>query len=138
MVTQVLGLGEPEPDTCTVPLQTGDWLVLCSDGLNDELTDAEISEELIAAQGDVNSVAERLIQRALNHGGRDNVSVIAVEYDGPSAPIAAMQAEPSDQESEAAGSWLSALGEVVRSPLALGIGAAIVVFIVFVLLTKGG
>lgn len=65
MVTQVLGLGEPEPETRSVPLQTGDWLVLCSDGLNDELTDAEIASELMAADGDVEKAADLLIQRAL-------------------------------------------------------------------------
>jgi hypothetical protein len=148
-------------------LQSGDWLVLCSDGLNDELTDAEIAEELRAAQGDVEKVAGLLIQRALNHGGRDNVSVVAVEYDGPTYDGPLYEA-PREQEAEqtagqaeevtaqraaepaedlalspaqgdtglqpAAGSWT----ELLRSPLVLGIAAAVLVFIVFVYLTKGG
>jgi len=134
MVTQVLGLGEPEPETRSVPLQTGDWLVLCSDGLNDELTDAEIASELMAADGDVEKAAGLLIQRALHHGGRDNVSVVAVEYDGPSAPGDA----PAQSDEGEAVEPVGQIGRWLRSPLFMGIVAAIVVFIVFVFLTKGG
>ncbi len=46
MVTQVLGVGEPQPQTRTFDLVVGDWLLLCSDGLNDELTDAQIAEAI--------------------------------------------------------------------------------------------
>jgi protein phosphatase len=132
MVTQVLGLGEPRPDTNSMPLQTGDWLVLCSDGLNDELTDAEISQTLIEANGDVEPVAGNLIQKALAHGGRDNVSVVAVAYDGPSAKVAGRHGSGS-------GGWQdTAIGQFIRSPVALGIVAAVAVFILFVYLTRGG
>ncbi len=141
MVTQVLGLGEPQPDTHALPLQSGDWLVLCSDGLNDELTDAEITEELVAADGDVEQVAELLIQRALAHGGRDNVSVVAVEYDGPSARVAEPQptvAGDSSAEVAAGGSPPDGMLAWIRSPLFMGIAAALVVFLVFVFFAKGG
>jgi len=132
MVTQVLGLGEPHPDTSSVPLQSGDWLVLCSDGLNDELTDAEISQILVDAAGEVAPVAGMLIQKALAHGGRDNVSVVAVAYDGPTAKAVA-------SGGRGGGAWRdTAFGQWVRSPMALGVAAALAVFIVFVYLTKGG
>jgi protein phosphatase len=37
LVTQTLGIGTPEPSLINEPLRKGDWLLLCSDGLNDEL-----------------------------------------------------------------------------------------------------
>ena len=135
MVTQVLGLGEPEPETRLLPLRTGDWLVLCSDGLNDELTDAEIAEVLVQADGDVQQVAPRLIERALEHGGRDNVSVVAVEYDGPNAEVSE---RPEPLMEQGAPGAASGWGELLRSPLSWGIVAAVLVFIIFVMVTKGG
>lgn len=135
MVTQVLGLGEPEPETRHLPLKTGDWLVLCSDGLNDELTDTEIAEVLVQVDGDVQQVAPRLIEQALANGGRDNVSVVAVEYDGPNAEVAEPSAQAKAQGAPAtANTW----GELLRSPLTWGIVAAVLVFIIFVMVTKGG
>lgn len=130
MVTQVLGLGNPEPETRSLPLQTGDWLVLCSDGLNDELTDGEIAQILRTA-GCVEDVAGALIAQALENGGRDNVSVVAVQYDGPSAAVV------GEQQSASESSAMPAIGDFLRSPLALGMGGAILVFIIFWIVTRG-
>ncbi len=132
MVTQVLGLGEPEPETRRLPLQTGDWLVLCSDGLNDELTDAEIEEVLVDVDGDVEKVAGRLIESAIARGGRDNVSVVAVQYDGLTASVDAQPAATDTMPVE------SDLRRMLRSPMVRGMLAALLVFVVFVILTKGG
>ena len=128
MVTQVLGLGSPEPETRSLPLQTGDWLVLCSDGLNDELTDAEIAAVLHASQT-VKQAADDLVARALAHGGKDNVSVVAVEYDGPAAKVQpARQASAPTQIETPRG---AKFGQMLRSPVALGITAAIAVVLIF-------
>jgi PPM family protein phosphatase len=77
-----LGIGAPEPSVSTLPLRRGDWLLLCSDGLNDELDDKEIAATL-AAETVPEAAAEALIAAALGKGGKDNVSVVVVEYDGP-------------------------------------------------------
>jgi serine/threonine protein phosphatase PrpC len=82
LVTQTLGIGAPEPSVSTLPLRRGDWLLLCSDGLNDELDDKEIAATL-AAETAPEAAAEALIAAALGKGGKDNVSVVVVEYDGP-------------------------------------------------------
>ncbi len=82
LVTQTLGIGTPEPSTITEPLRTGDWLLLCSDGLNDELEDAEIAQ-ILRTHSSPDAAADALIAAALAHGGRDNVSAVVVEYDGP-------------------------------------------------------
>ena len=59
-------------------LEPGDILLLCSDGLSGAVSDAEIAEVLGAYP--VSTAADRLIERALAQGARDNVSVIVVEY----------------------------------------------------------
>jgi len=60
------------------PLEPGDILLLCSDGLSSALTDAEIAAVLGAYPAA--AAADRLIERALERGARDNVSAIVVEY----------------------------------------------------------
>ena len=82
LVTQTLGIGTPEPSLITEPLRRGDWLLLCSDGLNDELEDGEIAQ-ILRANAAPEAAADALIAAALARGGRDNVSAVLVEYDGP-------------------------------------------------------
>ena len=82
LVTQTLGIGTPTPSVSTVSLRRRDWLLLCSDGLNDELEDAEIAE-VLRTRRTPEEAAQALIDGALAHGGRDNVSAVVVEYDGP-------------------------------------------------------
>jgi protein phosphatase len=82
LVTQTLGIGAPEPSVSTLPLRKGDWVLLCSDGLNDELEDKEIAETL-GGHSAPEAAAEALIAAALGKGGKDNISVVVVEYDGP-------------------------------------------------------
>lgn len=84
LVTQTLGIGTPEPSLATLPLRRRDWLILCSDGLNDELEDREIAE-VLSTQRQPEAATEALIDAALAKGGRDNVSAVVVEYDGPDA-----------------------------------------------------
>ena len=58
----------------------GDFFLLCSDGLTDMVSTEEISKILTetAAGGitDVNKAAEKLLQKALDNGGRDNITII--------------------------------------------------------------
>jgi len=81
MLTQTLGLGSPVPGRADVRLRTGDRILLCSDGLNDELTDAAIAA-VLRAHPAPEAAADALIAAALEHGGNDNVSVVLVAYDG--------------------------------------------------------
>jgi len=81
LVTQTLGLGDPKPSVVTTPLRHGDKVLLCSDGLNDEVDDADIAE-ILALHSDVTEAVDKLVEVALENGGRDNTSVIVVEYSG--------------------------------------------------------
>ena len=49
--------------------------LLCSDGLSDMVSDAEI-KKIISSEQDINIVGENLLEAALSAGGRDNVSII--------------------------------------------------------------
>lgn len=80
VVTQTLGLGDPEPSLTELALKDGDKVLLCSDGLNDELKDDEIAAVLDQHQSP-DDAAHALVERALEHGGRDNVSVVIVAFD---------------------------------------------------------
>jgi len=82
LVTQTLGIGLPEPSVAKLMLRRRDWLLLCSDGLNDELEDQEIAE-VLRTHREPEKATEALIDAALAKGGRDNVSAVLVEYDGP-------------------------------------------------------
>jgi protein phosphatase len=62
-------------------LRSGDQLLLCSDGLHGPVPDDVIAACLLAA-GDLPQVAQRLVQAALDRGGRDNVTVLLVEIGG--------------------------------------------------------
>ncbi len=59
-------------------LEPGDILLLCSDGLSSALEDTEIAGILTGCPVEV--AADRLIERALDQGARDNVSAVVVEY----------------------------------------------------------
>src|SRR5713101_428545 len=67
-----------EADTFTVTVQPGDILLLCSDGLWEMVRDAEIEEILRSSASFCSQLCAMLVQAALNRGGKDNISVIAV------------------------------------------------------------
>ena len=61
-----------------LPVVAGERFVVCSDGLTNEVRDAEIAA-VLAVGADVQATAQDLVDRAVAHGGRDNVTVIVVE-----------------------------------------------------------
>ena len=71
--------------TGPVPLQQGDRILLCSDGLWSSLSDAEITKHL-STKAVPESVPD-MVEEALRNGGEhsDNVTVIALEWETPDA-----------------------------------------------------
>lgn len=62
-----------------VSAKSKDIFILCSDGLTDMLDDDKIKDvSLSAAKGGAEAVVKALSEEALNAGGHDNVTVIAV------------------------------------------------------------
>ena len=65
-----------EPDLFTQPLQVGDTLVLCSDGLSGHLEPQEI--ETITEQHSPSAAALSLVEAANERGGRDNITALVL------------------------------------------------------------
>ncbi|MGH9101761.1 MAG: Stp1/IreP family PP2C-type Ser/Thr phosphatase, partial [Acidimicrobiales bacterium] len=57
---------------------TGDRLLLCSDGLINEVQDREMAE-LVRRSRDPQGASEALVARATDNGGSDNITVVVVE-----------------------------------------------------------
>jgi protein phosphatase len=72
-------------DTDRLRLEDGDRVLLCSDGLTDLVDDTTITSILREATRS-SDACERLVQRALDNGGRDNVTVIVAAYRFPEEP----------------------------------------------------
>jgi PPM family protein phosphatase len=83
-VIQSLGKDQPLPALSETPLRRGDWILLCSDGLSGELRDNEIAA-VLATHASLEDAADGLIRGALEKGGNDNITVVLVEYTGPSS-----------------------------------------------------
>jgi protein phosphatase len=64
-------------DVVMFDILPADRFLLCSDGLYNELSVADISTTL--SQGNVADCAQSLIDQAVHNGARDNVSVIVLE-----------------------------------------------------------
>jgi len=80
LVTRAVGIAEEvEEEVHLHDVMVGDIYLLCSDGLNDMVTDEDIQSVLYAMQGNLSLAAEQLVQMAKDNGGRDNVSVILVK-----------------------------------------------------------
>jgi protein phosphatase len=83
LVTRALGVDPTvEAEIRDYEAQVGDVYLLCSDGLNDMVDDAEIAMTLSALSANLELCAMQLIQMANDNGGRDNVSVILVKVVG--------------------------------------------------------
>ena len=86
VITRAVGLyPNVRTDTLHVELLDGDRLLLCSDGLSDMVDTSGILE--LMGQHNLTHAVDALIQNALDNGGRDNVTVVAIE------PEAILEAE---------------------------------------------
>ncbi len=79
VITRSVGHGgESNPDLIAVDMQPHDLFVLCSDGLCGYVNDDEIGRVVRRESPSVERVVDALIETALNAGGEDNVTVVAV------------------------------------------------------------
>jgi PPM family protein phosphatase len=68
-----------EADVDLLPLEDGDRLLLCSDGLTDCVDDDTIAATLAGDQR-ANEVCDRLVRLALDGGGHDNITVVVATF----------------------------------------------------------
>ncbi|GAO35529.1 protein phosphatase [Sulfuricella sp. T08] len=86
LVTRALGKEEAvEVDVREEDVLPGDIYLLCSDGLNDMVEDADIELALCELKANLPLVANLLVQMANDNGGHDNVSVILARVQAQSA-----------------------------------------------------
>ena len=71
------GRKEVYPESYSFTMEAGDWLLVCSDGLTNQLDDADILGTLHSA-GSAEKAARRLVNRAILEGALDNVTVVVV------------------------------------------------------------
>lgn len=78
VITRAIGANaNNEPDCFCVPVEIGDRILLCSDGLYDEVDDDAILYT-VSRFDDMMICAEDLVSLANDNGGNDNISVICV------------------------------------------------------------
>src|SRR5258706_14352505 len=78
VLTQAFGtLGRLEPQVLQAKVPARGRRLLCTDGLHDSLSTAEIEE--LARHDDLDEAARALVERANALGGHDNVTVLLVE-----------------------------------------------------------
>src|SRR5882672_8719375 len=101
VITRALGM----QDQVMVDLQAdeavpGDVYLLCSDGLSGMIADDEILDILIST-GDIGEGCRRLVARANEHGGEDNITAVLVRIDdGPSPKIDSTTPPPPRPQGE--------------------------------------
>ena len=86
IILQALGPDERvKVDLTHQPLQRGDVLILCSDGLSGQVKRDDIAAYVQVAP-DLVTLCSQLIDLANERGGPDNITVIAARFDGAGLP----------------------------------------------------
>lgn len=76
VITRALGADETvDVDVLRVPVETGDLILLCSDGLTGMVSDAELAR-ILRGGGELNELAQQLVVAANRAGGEDNITAV--------------------------------------------------------------
>ncbi len=111
ILTRALGVyAEVEADMWELQLQSGDRVVLCSDGLSNEVSMEEMGE-VLAAESDPQAAAQKLVDLANERGGSDNITVVVIDV-------------LVGEEDTMASSVVTPVGTRAGPPLVLTAGAA--------------
>lgn len=80
IITRAVGAKDDvEVDFFNLELQTGDMVLLCSDGLTN-MVDDEMILRIIKNGGNLRDRVEELVETANINGGKDNISVVIIEF----------------------------------------------------------
>ncbi len=83
VITQALGVTAPmdlRVEDDQYPMAPGQRLLLCSDGLSEEVADLEI-ESILSLGLTAQETVDQLIQSALGNGGSDNITVVLLDIE---------------------------------------------------------
>jgi protein phosphatase len=98
VITRALGVDQNlNVDLSTLDLQAGDRLLLCSDGLSSMVSDDDIAR-LLSSDGDMQSIADSLVEAANEAGGEDNITVVILElHNGGNPQPVGVAARPESE-----------------------------------------
>lgn len=100
LITRALGADDSvEVDTTRLPVEQGDRILLCSDGLTDMVPEDRISEVLSKPSKDPEAPSRLLLSEALEAGGTDNITLVLVDVKKQERPRAERRRERSSQSS---------------------------------------
>ena len=118
LITRALGADEEvDVDTAILPVEAGDRILLCSDGLSDMVSEAGISEILADSPEDPERVARGLLSAALDAGGNDNITIVVVDVkEQPAADVRERRDRRSGGTSELLALGPSGQGAEARTP----------------------
>ena len=80
IITRAVGMKDLKIDFFEFKWAHNDMLLLCSDGLTNYANEM-ILKQVLASDGSLKDKTEKLIDVALQGGGKDNISVIIAQYD---------------------------------------------------------
>jgi protein phosphatase len=69
---------DPEPEVCTLSIDPGDRILICSDGLWGVVRDKDILKTATRSE-DLDGICQSLVRMANHNGGPDNISVVLIE-----------------------------------------------------------
>ena len=79
VITRALGLSDDvEVDVKELDIKNGDMFLLCSDGLSGHIEDEEMLELIRESDGDIVDAVAKLVERANEEGGNDNITAVLV------------------------------------------------------------
>lgn len=106
-------------DVMSISAQPGDRLLLCSDGLSNELS-PEVIARLASSPVPLDKAVRDLVDSAKQSGGRDNISAILLEFDevevaskpikrtlGTTPPPVAQSSRPASHRARRSSRWLN-------------------------------
>jgi parallel beta-helix repeat protein len=115
-------------ETRSYPFRPDAAFLLCTDGLSDVLTSAEMNAIVQRYDGDPQRLAEELVDAANEAGGKDNISVVFVagpEFVGTQArPLAEARGRHSITRMRRGGWWKRALSALLWMLIGVVLGAA--------------
>ncbi len=81
VLTRALGTGiAPQIDLLTIDLQVHDYLLLCTDGLYNHVSEESMMMIIRQTVG-LQDKVKMMVEQALQKGGTDNVTVVLVQYE---------------------------------------------------------
>ncbi|HEY0215373.1 MAG TPA: protein phosphatase 2C domain-containing protein [Cellulomonas sp.] len=79
VLTRALGTGaDPDPDYWMLPARAGDRMLICSDGVTNELSVDDLAQ-VLGGGADSGATATALVRLAVEAGGRDNATAVVVD-----------------------------------------------------------